>query len=153
MIINRALPRHPLSERGAAKRRGVSHCRTSNCRCVSHRQTNAIHFPSPLRGSGYVAAIMCRGSAALHPCLCSVAPSGLWICGCDCVQGFRCAPPLPVFRCPFGALGSALIMGLVSTVTAMPRRGIISITPDKRSAVWGSGVILYQRLGETPPHK
>ncbi|MBO7489715.1 MAG: hypothetical protein J6T88_05500 [Bacteroidales bacterium] len=25
LIINRALPRHPLSERGAAQRRGVSH--------------------------------------------------------------------------------------------------------------------------------
>ncbi|MBR4714829.1 MAG: hypothetical protein IKP34_01485, partial [Bacteroidales bacterium] len=34
-----ALPRHPLSERGAAKRRGVSHHRASTIRGVSHYET------------------------------------------------------------------------------------------------------------------
>ena len=112
MIINRALPRHPLSERGG---------RRPGCVAPSNKQLPGCVAP----------ANQCHTF--------SVAPSGLWMRGCDCVQGFRCAPPPPVFRRPFGALGSALIMGLLSTAATMPRRGIISITPDKRSAVWGFG--------------
>ena len=70
---------------------------------VSLRYTPACALVTP-SGFWNGLCLVCRGFAALHPCLCSCHPFGVLEWVMSCLQGFRCATPLPVLLSPLRGL-------------------------------------------------